>query len=205
MERRCLVVPGLRSSRLHIIDTKPDPRQLKIVKVIEPETVFARTGYSRAHTSHCGPDGIYMNALGSPSGEGPGGVFMLDAETFDVRGRWEQDRGPQYLAYDFWWHLGYDVMITSEWGTPNMVEDGVNPELLLSSQYGHKIHVWDLKSRKHIQELDLGSEYQMVLELRPAHDPSRDYGFVGVVVSLKDLSASVWVWYREDGGKWAIR
>ena len=75
MERRYLVVPGLRSSRIHIIDTKPDPRQPKIVKVIEPETVIARTGYSRAHTSHCGPDGIYMNALGSPSGEGPWGRF----------------------------------------------------------------------------------------------------------------------------------
>ena len=28
----------------------------------------------------------------------------------------------------------------------------------------------------------------MVLELRPAHDPNKDYGFVGVVTSLKDLS-----------------
>ena len=114
MERRYLVSPGLRSSRIHIIDTKPDPRQPKIVKVIEPETVIARTGYTRVHTSHCGPDGIYMNALGSPNGEGPGGVFMLDPETFDLRGRWEVDRGPQYLGYDFWWHLGYDTMITSE-------------------------------------------------------------------------------------------
>ena len=39
MERRYLVVPGLRSSRIHILDTKPDPRNPKIVKVIEPETV----------------------------------------------------------------------------------------------------------------------------------------------------------------------
>src|SRR5262249_35503265 len=59
--------------------------------------------------------------------------------------------------------------------------------------------------RKHIQELDLGSEYQMVLELRPAHDPRRDYGFVGVVTCLKDLSASIWMWYRESDGKWAVK
>jgi len=200
MERRYLVVPGLRSSRIHIIDTKPDPRQPKIVKVIEPETVFARTGYSRAHTSHCGPDGIYMNALGAPSGEGPGGVFMLDAETFDVRGRWEVDRGPQYLAYDFWWHLGYDTMITSEWGTPNMVENGIVPDLLLGGKYGHQLHVWDLDKRRHKQVLDLGSEQQMVLELRPAHDPTKAYGFLGVVVSLKDLSSSIWVWHRDAAG-----
>jgi methanethiol oxidase len=88
-ERRYLVVPGMRSSRIHVIDTKPDPRQPKIVKVIQPETVIGRTGYSRPHTAHCGPDGIYFNALGSPEGEGPGGIFIMDPETFEVRGRWE--------------------------------------------------------------------------------------------------------------------
>ena len=61
---------------------------------------------------------------------------MLDPETFDVLGDWELDRGPQQLAYDLWWHLGLDTMITSNWGTPNMVKDGVNPELLLGGKYG---------------------------------------------------------------------
>ena len=206
MERRYLVVPGLRSSRIHIIDTKPDPRSPKLVKVIEPETVAKQTGYSRPHTSHCGPDGIYINALGSPSGTGPGGIFVMDPATFEIRGAWEQDRGPQYLAYDFWWHLGHDTMITSEWGTPEMVEAGVNPELLLGGKYGHSLHVWDLRRRRHQQVLDLGAEYQMVLELRPAHDPNKTYGFVGVVTSLKDLSSSIWVWYREgSNGTWKIR
>lgn len=201
MERRYLIVPGMRSSRIHVIDTKPDPRNPKMVKVIDPETVMARTGYSRPHTAHCGPDGIYLNALGSPDGNGPGGVFILDPETFDVRGKWELDRGPQHLSYDFWWHLGCDTMITSEWGTPNMVEDGVNPELLLGGKYGHQLHVWDLHKRRHKQALDLGPEQQMVLELRPAHDPTETYGFVGVVTSLKDLSASVWLWYKDgDNG-----
>src|SRR5947199_8925881 len=87
VERRYLVVPGLRSSRIHILDTKPDPRNPKLVKIIEPETVMKQTGYSRLHTVHCGPEGIYVNALGAPDGEGPGGVFVMDPETFDVRGR----------------------------------------------------------------------------------------------------------------------
>src|SRR5437870_1011047 len=72
MERRYLVVPGLRSSRIHILDTKPDPRNPRLVKVIQPETVMQRTGYSRPHTSHCGPDGIYINAIGSANGDGTG-------------------------------------------------------------------------------------------------------------------------------------
>ena len=35
----------------------------------------------------------------------PPGVFIMDCETFDVLGRWEIDRGPQTLHYDFWWNL----------------------------------------------------------------------------------------------------
>jgi methanethiol oxidase len=205
VERRYLVVPGLRSSRIHIIDTKPDPRQPKIVKVIEPKEVADRTGYSRPHTLHCGPDGIYISALGSPNGEGPGGIFALDHYTFEPLGRWEVERGPQYFGYDFAWHLGYDTAVTSEWGTPNMVENGVNPELLLAGKYGHQLHFWDLRKRRHVQSLDLGAEQQMVLELRPAHDPTKAWGFVGVVVSLKDLSSSIWLWHREHDGKWAIK
>ncbi|MGE0352116.1 MAG: selenium-binding protein SBP56-related protein, partial [Gemmatimonadales bacterium] len=99
-ERRYLVVPGLKSSRVHILDTKPDPRKPEIVKVIEAETIKAKTGYEAPHTAHCGPDGIYLNALGSgPDGKGPGGIFMLDHQNFDVVGPWEKDRGPQHLAY----------------------------------------------------------------------------------------------------------
>jgi selenium-binding protein 1 len=81
-----------------------------------------------------------------------------------------------------------------------MVESGLNPELLLGGRYGHHLHVWDMKSRRHTQAIDLGEEHQMVLELRPAHDPTKDYGFVGVVVSTADLSASVWLWSRQPDG-----
>jgi len=80
-----------------------------------------------------------------------------------------------------------------------MVKDGVNPELLLAGKYGNKLHIWDLRRRCHVQELELGPEQQMVLELRPAHDPRKAYGFASVVVSLKDRSASVWLWYRQAG------
>jgi selenium-binding protein 1 len=200
VERRYLVVPGLRSSRIHVLDTGKDPRAPEIVKVIEGDEIERKTGYSRAHTVHCGPDGIYVSALGNPDGDGPGGIFLLDHDTFEVKGAWEKDRGPQELAYDFWWHLTHDTVITSEWGTPKMVEDGIVPDLLLSNQYGHRLHVFDWKKRRHVQEIELGPEHQMALELRPAHDPRKTYGFVGVVVSTADLSASVWLWSRSDDG-----
>jgi selenium-binding protein 1 len=204
VERRYLVVPGIHSSRIYILDTQPDPKNPRIVRTIEPEEVYARTGYAGPHTTHCGPEGIYVSALGAPDGGGPGGIFMLDHETFDIRGRWEIDRGPQVLHYDFWWHLGHDTLISSEWGTPNMVRNGLVPELLLGGKYGNAINVWDLRRRKHVKRLELGAEQQMVLELRPAHNPTRPWGFASVVVSLKDLSASIWLWYLE-GNDWRIK
>src|SRR5919112_2069382 len=201
VERRYLLVPGLRSSNIHVIDTKGDAAKApKLVKVVEAEEIASKSGYSRPHTIHCGPDGIYVSALGNPEGDGPGGIFLLDHDNFSVKGAWEQDRGPQELAYDFWWHLNQGTVLTSEWGTPKMVEDGLVGELLLGNRYGHKLHIWDLEKRTHVQEIDLGPENQMVLELRPAHDPRKAYGFVGVVTSTADLSASVWLWERKGDG-----
>jgi selenium-binding protein 1 len=114
------------------------------------------------------------------------------------------DRGPQRLAYDFWWHLGWDTMVTSEWGTPNTIEGGVVPELLMAKQYGRRLHFWDLRERRHIKAVPLGEDSQFVLELRPAHDPAKRFGFVNVVLSLTDLSSSIWMWFHRDGD-WQVR
>ena len=202
-ERRYLVVPGLRSSRIYILDTKDDPAHPQLVKTVEASELAEKAGYSRPHTVHCGPSGLYMSCLGGANGaDGPGGVALIDHDSFEVTGRWETDRGDQYLAYDLWWHLAHGVAVTSEWGTPSMIEDGVNPELLLGRKYGHRIHFWDLGAGKLQQTVDLGDQYQMTLELRPAHDPTKKYGFLGVVTSVEDLSASIWLWH-ETAGEWA--
>jgi len=204
VRRRYLLLPGLGSSRIYVLDTEPDPTVPRVVKVIEPEEFMQKTGYSRPHTVHCGPDGIYVSALGNPDGDGPGGIAVLDHDTFEPMGAWEIERGPQRMAYDFWWHLGYDTMVTSEWGTPNMVERGLVPELLMNKEYGRRLHFWDLRRRKHVKAHVLGEENQIVLELRPAHDPTRAYGFAGVVISLENLSSSIWLWFLRDG-EWQVR
>jgi selenium-binding protein 1 len=93
LERRYLVVPGLRSSRIHIVDTKPDPTKLEIVKIIEPEEVFARTGYSRPHTVHCGRKEFTLALWARQTAAARVG-FPLDTSIltcWDV-GRWIADR-----------------------------------------------------------------------------------------------------------------
>ena len=204
LARRYLIVPGLRSSRLHVLDTAADPRQPTLTKTVGAAELAERAGYSRPHTLHCGPDGVFLTCLGGGNGngaDGPGGIALLDHDTFDVLRAWESDRGPQRLAYDAWWHLNRNTLISSEWGTPSMIEDGLVPEQLLAHEYGHALHFWNLRTGVHEQRVDLGEEHQMVLELRPSHDPEAEWGFAGVVLSTADLSASVWRWYRE-GGRW---
>ena len=49
------------------------------------DEVHERTGYSRPHTTHCGPDGIYVSALGAPDGNGSRGVFVMDHGTFEYQ------------------------------------------------------------------------------------------------------------------------
>jgi selenium-binding protein 1 len=208
LQRRFLLLPGLRSSNIHVFDTHPDPRNPVLHKTIEAKELAEKAGYSRPHTLHCGPDGVFLTCLGSGNGDGsgedgPGGIALLDHSTFDVLRGWETDRGDQYLAYDAWWHLNQNTLVSSEWGTPSMIENGLVPELLLGGKYGRRLHFWDLAEGRLQQSLDLGPEQQMVLELRPSHDPEATWGFCGVVVSTADLSASVWRWHR-DGGEWRV-
>ena len=203
LARRYLLVPGLRSSNVYVFDTQPDPRNPTLVKTIDAEELSAKAGHSRPHTLHCGPDGVFLTCLGGGEGDddGPGGIALLDHATFDVVRAWETNRGPQHFHYDAWWHLNQNVLISSEWGSPSMIEDGMVPELLLGQKYGHAIHFWNLATGEHEQRVDLGAQHQMALEVRPSHDPDATWGFVGVVISTEDLSGSVWRWFR-DGDEW---
>jgi selenium-binding protein 1 len=90
-------------------------------------------------------------------------------------------------------------MVSSEWGLPPQFENGIVPEDLMSNKYGHRIHFWDLRARKNVQTIDLGENHQMALEVRPAHDPVKEYGFLGVVVDTTNLEGSIWTWWREKG------
>ena len=78
-------------------------------------------------------------------------------------------------------------------------EHGIVPEDLLSNKYGHRIYFWDFRARRNIQTIDL----EPTTRSSPAHDPVREYGFLGVVVDSTNLEGSIWTWWRE-GGKFHI-
>ena len=50
---------------IHVLNVADDPRAPRIEKVIEPEEIVAKTGYTRPHTVHCMPgDDVVISMLG---------------------------------------------------------------------------------------------------------------------------------------------
>ena len=68
LARRFLLVPGIRSSNIYVFDTAADPEQPTLHKTIEAADLAGKAGYSRPHTLHCGPDGVFMTCLGAGGG-----------------------------------------------------------------------------------------------------------------------------------------
>ncbi|HZS91653.1 MAG TPA: selenium-binding protein SBP56-related protein [Chloroflexota bacterium] len=196
LERANLIVPGFRSSRIHIVDVASDPRKPRIHKVIEPEEVIKKTGYTAPHTVHCMPGGIVtISMLGDANGDAPGGFAVLDASTFEVLGRWEHDKGDLEFTYDFWYQPRKGFMVSSEWGAPNTFRPGFNLEDVQAGKYGHKIHIWDLEQRALRQSIDLGETGMIPLEVRWLHNPEAEEGYVAAA-----LSSTLWHIHRQNGG-----
>ena len=196
-DRSHLIVPGFRSSRVHILDVADDPRRPKIEKVIEPEDLVRATGYTRPHTVHCMPgENVVMSMLGDADGGGAGGFAVLDAKTFEIKGRWENGGERPPLNYDFWYQPRKNVLVSSEFGEPNAFEPGFDLEDVGRGKYGQRIHFWNLAERTLEQTIDLGEQGLIPLEVRWLHDPEAEQGFVGAA-----LSSVMWRWHRN--GSWA--
>ena len=96
-----------------------------IEKVIEPDELVEKTGYTRPHTVHCMPgDNIVVSMLGDREGGGAGGFAVIDARTFELKGRWENGGARPPLNYDFWYQPRKNVLVSSEFGEPNAYEEG---------------------------------------------------------------------------------
>jgi selenium-binding protein 1 len=194
LERRHLIVPGQRSSRIHVIDAK-DRRNPELVEVIEPEAVF-EYDLSAPHTVHCVPDGkILISMLGDADGDLPGGFLELNDE-FEIEGRWEPP-GEIEMNYDYWYQPRRNVMVSSEWAAPKTYYPGFDLEDVEAGNYGHRLHFWDWEAGTVEQTIDLGEEGLIPLEVRFLHTPESTHGFVGAA-----LSSNVLHFWRDREGEY---
>jgi selenium-binding protein 1 len=194
-DRSHLIVPGFRSSRMHIVNVADDPRKPRIERVIEPDEVIRATGYTRPHTVHCMPgDNIVISMLGDADGNGAGGFAVLDAQTFELKGRWEDAGKTPPFNYDFWYQPRKNALVSSEFGAPNAYEKGFDLDDVAAGRYGSRLHFWNLAERKLEQSVDLGESGLVPLEVRWKHDPEADEGFAGAA-----LSSTMWHFHRDNG------
>ena len=196
--RRYLVIPGFKSSRVHVVDVI-DPSRPKLHKVIEPEEIARKANLTAPHTVHCLADGTMMiSMLGDAQGRGPGGFLSLD-ENFEVKGRWERNSEGMKFNYDFWYQPRHNVMVSSEWSDPQTYGAGFNLEDVQAGKYGSRLHFWDWKARSIRRSFELGEGGLIPLEVRFLHDPASTHGYVGAA-----LSSNVWHWHK-DGDEWKVQ
>ena len=191
LERQHLVIPGQRSSRIHVVDTE-DRRDPEFETVIEPEEVFEHD-LSAPHTVHCVPDGeIMVSMLGDADGDLPGGFLELN-DDFEVEGRWDPP-GEIEMNYDFWYQPRQNVMLSTEWAAPKTYYPGFDLEDVEDGNYGQRLHFWDWEAGEVEQTIDLGEEGLIPLEARFLHTPESTHGYVGAA-----LSSNV-IHFHEAGG-----
>lgn len=194
IEREALIVPGFRSSRIHILDVS-DPRKPDVTKVIEPKELVEASGHTGPHTVHCMPgDIVVISMLGDENGDLPGGFAVLDARDFSVLGRWENGGvDPSLLMYDFWYQPRQNTLVSSEFATPNTIAERFDPDDVAAGKYGQRMHFWDLEKQEKVQTLHLGDD-AIPLEIRWQHDPDSPQGFIG-----SSLSGDIVRFYRDNG------
>src|SRR5204863_10004636 len=108
--RRYLIIPGIVSGRIHIVDTA-NPSEPKMHKVIEPAEIVRKTKLTAPHTVHCLSDGrIMISMLGDDQLNGPGGFRLVD-EKFENAGRPEADLAGTNFNYDLWYQPRQHLMV----------------------------------------------------------------------------------------------
>jgi selenium-binding protein 1 len=197
--RDYLIMPGLDSDRVYVIDVKTNPLAPSIHKAVEPSEVHSKAGVSMLHTAHCLANGqIMISSLGDLEGNPQGSFILLDGKTFDLASKWDGPGKAAKFGSDFWYQPHHNVMISSEWGAPKYIKAGFNPADVAAGHYGHHLNVWDWTTHEMTQRIDLGADGQLPLEIRFLHDPKESQGYVGCA-----LSSTIFHFHKTQDNKWA--
>src|SRR5918995_131358 len=147
------------------------------------------------NAGHCMPgENIVISMLGDAEGNGACGFAVIDAKTFEVKGRWENGGPHPPFNYDFWYQPRKNVLASSEFGEPNAYGGGFDLDDVGKGRCGSRLHFWDLGERTLQQTVELGETGLVPLEMRWLHDPDADEGFVGTA-----LSSTMWHFHRDNG------
>eukprot|EP00922_Rhytidocystis_sp_ex-Travisia-forbesii_P061681 GHVS01091371.1.p1 GENE.GHVS01091371.1~~GHVS01091371.1.p1 ORF type:complete len:499 (-),score=63.94 GHVS01091371.1:1603-3099(-) len=181
-KRDKLVLLGLNSSNIHILSTE-DPLRPVVHKTILGKDIARKFNVTAPHTAHClGSGEVMVSTMGDEKGNGRGAHLLLDGETFEPKGLWQEEKNLPF-GYDFWYHPRQNIMVSTEWGAPNHFRKGFDATHFSKGYYGHSVHFFNWTSRKHIKSIDLEEEGLVPLEVRFVHNPDEGVGYVACAMS----------------------
>ncbi|KAM6106609.1 LOW QUALITY PROTEIN: methanethiol oxidase-like [Pterocles gutturalis] len=194
-----LVLPSLISSRIYVVDVGSQCRTPRLCKTIEPVDVFWTCNKAHLNVPRSLPNGDVLIAnTGDPSGNSKGGFIVLDGETYELKGNWENEcESPRY-GYDFWYQPRHNVLISSSGIVPKIAGRGFNPNDLKKGVYGRHLYVWNLSCRTITQCFDLGED-SLPLIVKFLHNPDAAEGYVSCA-----LSGVVYRFYKCERENWAV-
>ncbi|CAI2352394.1 unnamed protein product [Caenorhabditis sp. 36 PRJEB53466] len=178
-KRSHLILPCLNSDRIYVINVK-DERNIFLQTTVEPSTLHGMD-LSFPHTSHCLADGnIMISTLGRADGTPSGNFLLLDGNTFKPKGTWPVDGKTVQFNYDFWYQPRRNIMISTEWGSPNNIKKGFDLWHVEKGLYGNSVHIFEWDSKKYKQRLTLPMPHgALPLEVRYLHEPTSENAFIG--------------------------
>ncbi|KJH44898.1 selenium binding protein [Dictyocaulus viviparus] len=214
-KRTHIILPCLNSDRIYIVNVE-DVYNIFLEKTVEREQL-SRYNVSTPHTTHCLADGnIMISTMGNNSGDHEedmanvfiysipiGNFILLDGKTFEPKGCWLDSNTTLPFNYDFWYQPRCDVMISTEWGTPNVIKKGFDLKHIAEGYYGRSVHIFKWSTRQKLQTIDLPEpEGAIPLEVRFLHEPTSPFAFVGTA-----LGSSLFLLHpeNEDSNRYAAK
>ena len=195
-DRSHLIVPGFRSSRIHIVNVADDPRGAADREGDRAGGARREDGlHAAAHRPlHAGRQHRRQRCSATPTATAPAASRCSTRRRSRSRAAGRTAASGRRFNYDFWYQPRKNVLISSEFGEPNAYEKGFDLEDVGAGRYGQRLHFWNLAERRLEQTIDLGEKGLVPLEVRWLHDPDAEQGFVGAT-----LSSNIFRFHRSNG------
>ena len=190
-DQKRLIVPGLFSNRIHILDVGRNGRTLAIRAV--NDQLAAQSGYIIPHSVIAtAPGKALVTMIGALTGSTqPGGIVELNDRTGAFTkhfgpgpARSGDDLGPAYM-YDFDSLHDDGLGISTTFGPPALCGGGIDPGCL-----GDEVSVWDVRHQRVTQVASLGAS-SGALEVRFIEE----HGVRRALINTPGTSA---VWLADD-------
>ncbi|KAM6294234.1 methanethiol oxidase-like [Aegotheles albertisi] len=194
-----LILPGLISSRVYVVDVGSQCRKPSICKTIEPEEIFQKCNKAYLNVPRCLPTGdVVIANMGDAAGKEKDGFIVLDGDTLDLRGNWEKGCEVPPTGYDFWYQQCHNVLISSAGVDPRSLRCGFCPDDYGKGVFGRRLNVWNLSCHTLMEYFDLGED-SLPLSVKFLHNPNAAEGYVSCA-----LSGVIYRFFKCERDNWAV-